>query len=263
MKHHGPRDEEHLESLSAIPVSLTPPTGRPPPRRPGVRPVDRRRRIGSVFGFCLAVGALGYLFLPDQKHFSAPGVMNTGHETIGCDSCHRSAPGTVRQQLQADVRYLAGLRKSPADFGMREVLNKDCLACHERPFDRHPVFRFNEPRFVEVRQVLAPQQCESCHREHSGARVTVESGYCRNCHGALEMKNDPLDTPHAQLVREGRWSTCLGCHDFHGNHVMQTSTRLAEALPPAQINNYFRGDVSPYPPQLRKPAQRNRADRGD
>jgi hypothetical protein len=211
----------------------------------------------------LAAFAMGFFLFPGQEHLTAPGTMNTGHEKLACVNCHRRAPGTARQQLQADARYLLGWRDAPADFGLRGVSNEDCLACHERPFDRHPVFRFTEPRFAEVRKTLAPHRCLSCHGEHSGARVTVQAGYCVRCHDALEMKNDPLNVPHVQLVREGRWLTCLGCHDFHGNHIMDSGKRLADGAAARQVQLYFEGGASPYPSQLRKPARKQRADRDD
>ena len=179
---------------------------------------------------------------------------------LDCTGCHRPAPGSVRQQIQAGTRFLLGLRETPVDFGFRAVENGDCQACHERPFDRHPVYRFNEPRFADARKEIAPQRCASCHREHSGRRVTVEPDYCRHCHGELEMKNDPLDVSHATLVRESRWLSCLGCHDFHGNHVMKSSTRFADAFSALSVERYFEGDVSPYARQLRKPARQKRAD---
>jgi hypothetical protein len=221
-------------------------------------PGSRRRRSGAKIGFALATVTLGFLLAPGQEHLHAPGRMNAGHENLSCESCHRPAPGTTRQQLQANARHLFGLRQHPADFGQKAVDNTDCLACHERPFDRHPVFRFNEPRFVEARKELGPQLCESCHTEHQGARVTAETGYCRTCHADLEMKNDPLDVPHAKLVRDERWDTCLGCHDYHGNHVMKTATRLADRAPASRIEGYFAGRSSPYPGRLKKAAREKR-----
>jgi hypothetical protein len=219
--------------------------------------------VGVVVGGCLTAAALGFFLLPGQEHLTAPGIMNTGHVKLACANCHRPAPGTVRQQLQADARYLIGLRESPADFGLRRVNNDDCLACHERPFDRHPAFRFSEPRFAEARQTLGADRCQSCHREHSGARVTVKAGYCRGCHGTLEMKKDPLDVSHIVLVRQARWLSCLGCHDFHGNHVMEAQTRLADAFDTRRIQSYFDGGASPYPARVRKPASKQRGDRDD
>lgn len=186
--------------------------------------------------------------------------MNTGHESLACDSCHRPADGTIRQQLQANVKYWLGMRKTEADFGNKDVGNADCLQCHERPFDRHPVFRFNEPRFREARQAIAPQNCVSCHREHSDVRVTARSGYCVECHSDLELKNDPIDVSHVDLARQQRWQTCLGCHDFHGNHVMDTPKRLSDAHSLAELDRYFAGGKSPYPNELRARARKERLD---
>jgi hypothetical protein len=262
MKHSGPRNKVLQDSDSTIPVLLESELPRPSsPRPPAVQTVGRRRRAGIFFGLTLTAAALAFFLFPGQEHLTAPGTMNTGHEKVACTNCHQQAAGTVRQQLQADARYLLGLRETPADFGLRGVGNDDCLACHERPFDRHPVFRFTEPRFAEAREKLAPHRCQSCHREHSGARVTAQAGYCVNCHGTLEMKNDPLNIPHVELVRQGRWLTCLGCHDFHGNHVMDSRTRVADGMAARQIQSYFEGGESPYPSQLRKPARQKRADR--
>jgi hypothetical protein len=151
-----------------------------------------------------------------------------------------------------------GLRKTAADFGNRDVVNADCLACHERPFDRHPVFRFNEPRFERARAELGAHRCESCHLEHQGNKVRVKTTYCSTCHGDLTMENDPLDVPHAQLVQAKRWDTCLGCHDFHGNHLRETPTALDAALSPDRIEAYFRGAPTPWGEELRAPASKVR-----
>ena len=258
MKPKGPIGRQD-DSLSAVAVSSD--ERRSSARRGAAPPSTVRRRAGIVIGICLANAALCALFAPGLEYLTAPGAMNTGHEQLDCASCHRPAPGTVRQQIQAGTRFVLGLRETPVDFGFQKVENDDCYACHERPFDRHPVFRFTEPRFSDVRSAIAPQRCASCHREHSGRRVTVEPGYCRHCHGELEMKNDPLDVPHATLVREGLWLSCLGCHDFHGNHVMKSPSHLAEAIPSLGVGRYFQGDASPYPKELKTPARQKRDDR--
>ena len=40
------------------------------------------------------------------------------------------------------------------------------------------------------------QQCVSCHREHSGARITAAStGYCVSCHADMKVKDDKIDPP--------------------------------------------------------------------
>jgi hypothetical protein len=264
MKQRGPRDELLPDSHSTIPVSVEAAPPRSVARHTlSLRSARGRRRIGVASGVALAIAAVAFLLLPEQAHLSAPGTMNAGHERLECAGCHRPAPGTIRQQLQADARFVLGKRASLADFGARDVRNDDCLACHERPFDRHPAFRFTEPRFAEVRTTLAPHRCESCHREHSGARVTVQAGYCARCHDQLEMKKDPLDVPHVELVRQGQWLTCLGCHDFHGNHLMEKRTKIGSAIDAGQIQRYFEGGASPYPALLRKPASQTRVQHDD
>jgi formate-dependent nitrite reductase cytochrome c552 subunit len=211
-------------------------------------------------GAGLSLATLGALSAAENQGFRAPGSMNRGHERMACESCHEPAPGSLRQQLQANVRYALGLRHSAADFGSMNVENATCSSCHERPFDRHPVSRFKEPRFAKVREKLVVDRCESCHSEHTGKRVTVDNGFCQNCHGDLTMKDDPLDTPHAELVAKGRWLSCLGCHDFHGNHVMKTETRLGNASTAGAIDTYFAGGPTPYPKSLRKPARQEQDD---
>jgi hypothetical protein len=254
-----PRDRQD-DSLSAVAISSEKKARRSDARRGAALTPSMRRPTGIALGLCLGTAALCALLAPGQEHFTAPGRMNVGHEQLACTSCHRPAPGTVRQQIQAGTRYLFGWRETPVDFGFRAVKNEDCQACHERPFDRHPVYRFNEPRFAEARKAIAPQHCASCHQEHSGRRVTVEAGNCRLCHGDLEMKDDPLDVPHATLVKESMWLSCLGCHDFHRTHVMKSATHLADAISAVDVERYFQGAASLYSKQLRKPARRERAD---
>jgi ribosomal protein L37AE/L43A len=218
----------------------------------------RRRNLGVGLGIAASAAVIIALQLPSNAQLSAPGAMNTGHSALPCSSCHEAAPGSMRQQIQANVRYWLGLRRTPADFGASDVDSADCTSCHARAFDRHPVTRFTEPRFDQARRELAPQRCESCHKEHSGARVTVDPSYCRHCHQDMAVEQDPLDTPHVELVGAGRWTTCLGCHDFHGNHMMSTKRTLAERVPMAALDSYFRGGASPYPGQLRHVAKQER-----
>jgi hypothetical protein len=223
--------------------------------------LNRRRRVGSVLGSVIASLALAGLLWPGNEHWSAPGPMNTGHEQLTCDSCHQPAPGTARQQLQANARFALGLRAEPVDFGERSVENADCLSCHERRFDRHPVSRFTEPRFEKARAAVTVQHCEGCHREHSGMRVTSATTVCENCHADIKLRADPLDVSHETLARERRFSTCLGCHDFHGNHVMKPAEHISEVIALDRIEAYLRGGKSPYPAELRMPAKRTNKER--
>jgi Cytochrome c3 len=198
--------------------------------------------------------SLVLLALPGRERLRAAGPANSGHEQLDCVQCHTPADGTVRQQVQANFRHLVGLRSAGADFLHRPVENVDCLACHQNPDDRHPVYRFEEPRFAEVRATLAPQNCVSCHSEHSGRRVTAEPTMCVSCHTDTEIKNDPAVPSHAQLLAEERWSTCLQCHDFHGNHVRTTPNRLVEALVLGDVEKYLAGGPAVYGTEVRYPA---------
>jgi len=201
---------------------------------------------GYIIGAVLSVVILGILSLADLHHLRAPGEFNTGHEKLECKECHESADGSVRQQIQANMSYLFGQRTTLAAFNFAFPDNKDCLACHEREDDKHPVYRFNEPRFLEARKAIQPQYCVSCHKEHTGVRVTSSPENCQYCHEEIEVKDDPLDISHADLIKLKDWDTCLTCHDFHGNHVMETPKHTKDMLDKKRITDYFKGGKDPY-----------------
>lgn len=211
-----------------------------------MRPVVRRQ-LGIAIGVVLGGALLVILNAPGCEQLHAPGPMNTGHAEVACDGCHKPARGTLRQQLQNAARHGLGMPAVELDIGYRAVTNTECLACHDRPSDRHPVFRFLEPRFADARARLHPEQCASCHAEHQGARVTaVDITYCRECHQDTKLADDPLDVSHRDLVAEERWDTCLRCHDYHGNHAAEPPRRLDDMIPLDSIRTYFRGGPSPY-----------------
>jgi len=198
-------------------------------------------------GACVGLAAWVFSAFPAGERLHAKGPMNTGHGQVACAACHQDAPGSFRQQIQANLRYAFGRRETPATFGRLPVGNENCLACHERPNDRHPVYRFLEPRFAPVREKLKPHQCASCHAEHHGKRVTLaETGYCVNCHKDTRLKKDPVDVSHADLIARKQWDSCLGCHDFHGNHIIKSETVIDKRIPVEKIRAYFDGGPSPY-----------------
>lgn len=205
--------------------------------------------LGFKIGAALSLAFLALLLSPAFERLDASGPANAGHQGLRCASCHDRAPGTTRQQLQANLRHALGLRRTAVDFGHRAVGNQVCLDCHGRPADNHPVYRFNEPRFAAARRAIEPQLCVSCHREHRGVRVTAGITFCRHCHRDLEVRDDPLDVSHRQLTADGDWPSCLGCHDFHGNHRMELRKVRAEALSEERIEAYFAGAPSPYSDQ--------------
>jgi hypothetical protein len=203
-------------------------------------------KMGYVLGLIGAVFILLLITIPEREQWHALGEANPGHEDLACTDCHTPAEGTMRQQLQANARAFFGFRDSGVTFGFEDVTNDNCLACHARPNDRHPVFRFLESRFVEARAAIAPQYCESCHLEHQGERVSIEPTYCVYCHTDLDLRDDPLDVPHVELVATEAWETCLQSHDYHGNHIMATPTTQEDMISLQAVEDYFADGPSPY-----------------
>ena len=199
-----------------------------------------------ALGIVLALAAIVATLAPAGERFHAKGPPNTGHEALGCRDCHTPARGTVRQQLQAKIHHQLGWRRTAASFGHDPVTNSQCLSCHAREQDAHPVHRFLEPRFAEARRAFGVAACVPCHREHEGVRVTMAPTICAACHADMDLKRDTLDVSHRQLSATGQWTTCLGCHDFHGNHRRTAQTRIADAYSAAAIAAYLAGGPSPY-----------------
>ena len=208
--------------------------------------LTKRQKWAYLASLLLAPVVVGILLHPDNASLHTHGPMNTGHENLKCNACHKPAPGTLRQRLQINARYLIGLEDLVIPLGNLKVDNQACMQCHQRPNDRHPVYRFNEPKYTKLRQTLGPHQCNSCHKEHSGKRITSNNTFCNHCHDELKLKNDPLDTSHHILVQQKKWSSCLGCHDYHGNHKRDVPTKLAQKITDTKINNYFATGESPY-----------------
>lgn len=214
-----------------------------------ISPKRKRQVIGMCAGVLLSVVAYVVLLIPSNEDLVSLGPMNTGHEELQCIDCHTKAPGTALQQIQANFMHMIGARNNDVEFGHLDVDTKKCQGCHDRPNDRHPVHRFQETRFADARKNIEVTQCETCHLEHQGVRLTIavnEATYCKNCHEDLDMKNDPLDVPHAQLIKEEKWSTCLQCHDFHGNHFMKTAEHMKDTVSIEALKAYFEGGESPY-----------------
>ncbi len=205
------------------------------------------RYIGLLAGIALGLLLVGFLNFPGRNSVVAKGPLNTGHEGLGCQECHAPVRGTVAQEVSSNVYPWLGLRKSTIGFGSEDVDSKDCLACHERPDDRHPISRFLEPRFAEVRGHIKVYECMACHTEHQGKRVTLPTiGFCTHCHQGTELKNDPISPTHVELVRSESWDTCLQWHDFHGNHKITTPQRIEEGVSEERVWSYFNGAPSPY-----------------
>lgn len=210
-------------------------------------PLRKRQYIGSLIG--IGIGLIIFIILPQKQaeDYLSLGPMNTGHEGLSCNACHTDAKGTLMQQLQSNISYAFGQRRTSADFGTENVDNKKCLECHDRPNDRHPTFRFLEPRFKDAIAEINATQCETCHLEHNDTRVVFEdANFCVNCHYDLEVKNDPIDVPHSILIEQKEWNTCLQCHDFHGNHVYKVAEKMKDTIPLKEIRAYLAGGKDPF-----------------
>jgi Cytochrome c3 len=223
-----------------------------PPTKSPERPI---KRAAYVTGAVVGAATLALLVVPHAQRFYAKGPANTGHDKLACTECHKEAPGTMRQQLQAKAQFWLGWRTTDAAFGHLPVGNDQCVSCHARDQDAHPVHRFLEPRFAEARAELGAQSCSSCHREHKGVRATMTPTSCATCHQDMDLKRDPLDVSHRELAQRKQWSTCLGCHDFHGNHRRVAQTRFDDAHPLSAVIDYLAGGPSPYGQDLKYPTR--------
>lgn len=212
-----------------------------------VSPLRKRQFLGGIIGLLLGLSMFYILTLDATEAYVSIGPMNTGHEGLSCFACHADAKGNLMQQLQSNASHAFGAREEGVDFGTQDVTVDNCLQCHDRPNDRHPTYRFSEPRFKEAVSHINATTCITCHTEHQEERVSVASiNYCMNCHQDLEVENDPIDIPHKNLIAADQWFTCIQCHDFHGNHKYDVPTKLADTIPMHVIQSYFDGGEDPY-----------------
>jgi len=212
-----------------------------------VNPLRQRQFIGIISGVLIGAGIFYFLTLKSSEEYVSLGPANTGHDDLSCVVCHADATGNLGQQLQSNISYAVGVRKSSVDFGTKDVTADNCLQCHDRPNDRHPIYRFEEPRFKDALKNIDATTCITCHSEHHGERVTLPAGdFCINCHQDLEVENDPLDIEHKLLIAKGEWSTCLQCHDFHGNHKYHVPEKMKDTIPVKNVLDYFKGGKDPY-----------------
>lgn len=208
----------------------------------------RTQEQQQAYGLGLIVAAIGVvvLLLPGNESWHAAGPQNIGHSNVECGECHTIAPGSLTGQAFNNMMHAVGLSDSATPFIYKPAGNEQCLACHENPDDRHPVAKFMKPEFAKARQAMAVQFCVSCHQEHLGVRVSVTPRICQYCHQDTALDDDPVDVPHAILIKEERWETCLGCHDFHGNHERKVPKMMSQILTEERIQHYLDGGKSPY-----------------
>lgn len=212
-----------------------------------INPLRKRQFIGGILGILIGVIAFFFFTLDSSEDYVSIGPMNTGHEDLSCVTCHSDAKGNLSQQLQSNVQYALGMREHSVDFGTENVDADNCLQCHDRANDRHPIYRFSEPRFKDAIKQIDATTCLTCHAEHQAKRVTLANvNYCVNCHADMEVDDDPLDISHKDLIAEEKWSTCMQCHDFHGNHRYEVPEQLSDTIPIKAIKGYMEGGKDPF-----------------
>jgi hypothetical protein len=214
----------------------------------GASPAPARspRQRAYAAGMLLSVLPL-LLLLPALQEVRPHGHPNVGHEQLQCVACHVDSPASTRQVFQAKVKHALGLRRTGAELGMRTVGNATCVQCHANPGDRHAPHRFLEPRFEQARAQTGAEQCVSCHREHSQARVTAPTAtWCVACHADLKVRDDRTSPTHDHLVQQKRFDTCLQCHDYHGNHRWNAPLRLQDGATLQRLQHYLKDGPSPY-----------------
>ena len=83
--------------------------------------------------------------------------------------------------------------------------------------------------------------------EHEAKRVTISNtNYCINCHKNISLKDEVINPTHESLAASNSWSTCLQCHDFHGNHIRFTPKNWKDTIPQEKLKLYFEGGTDPY-----------------
>jgi hypothetical protein len=185
--------------------------------------------------------------IANLQRMHSDGEIQNGHDSLVCLDCHQKSDGNIRQQLQAIAHNYLIENVYKVNFAFAPVDSQNCIDCHQRANERHPIYRFNEPRFIEALDEVKANTCLGCHSEHKDERVSfVQVSFCSSCHEDLKMKNDPLDIKHEQIVAEDNWGSCLGCHDFHGNHIRSTPVTLDSAFNQNLIKDYFANGASPY-----------------
>ena len=62
----------------------------------------------------------------------------------------------------------------------------------------------------------------------------------------MKVKDDRTSPTHDFLVRNKQWTTCLQCHDYHGNHKWNAPLRLQDGATLEVLNKYLQGGPSPF-----------------
>ena len=220
-------------------------------------------RTGPLWvGLIVTVTLITAFNSPEQEQLLSPGGDREMHEGMACEQCHQETPGTLRQQVQANVHHWLGFRESGVGFITDPVGSEDCQDCHEMPGNLHPIHRFAHSEYFELREILGQHECSGCHDHHSPVNVVHSMTFCMHCHETWGNKPDTITPRHTTLIAEERWETCLQCHEFHGSRGHQEPTLLSEAFSVEQIQQYLDGNQpAPYSGKLPKYPEERKSQR--
>lgn len=110
-------------------------------------------------------------------------------------------------------------------------LPKTCSRCHsdKKLMDAHhlpsDIFKQYETsvhgRSLYEKKDMSAATCASCHGSHGAVPPGVKdvATTCGKCH--VNERKYFLESPHAKLEKEGRFSECISCH---GNHAVQPAS---------------------------------------
>ncbi len=148
---------------------------------------------------------LGYAMFAEHSDRTVfmPGPLSPGHHQLqeACAVCHTDP------------------------LGGPEVLQHACVDCHgderRKPFDSHPVTKFQDPRNADRLENIDALHCVTCHTEHR-PEITAKNGVtqpadlCFHCHRDI-AKDRPS---HSDFPFDGCKTS--GCHNFHDNRALYT-----------------------------------------
>ena len=180
-----------------------------------IAPSNRPLWVLWLFLSSLLVSYLAHaMFSATDKTVFMPGPLSAGHHQLAesCGSCHTDA------------------------LGGGPVLQASCESCHGnvrvKPFDSHPVSKFEDPRNADLLLKVNATQCVSCHTEHK-PEITLTDGLtqpldlCYHCHSDVG-ENRPSH-------KDMSFMTCkdAGCHNFHNNRALYTDflVKHMDAMP--------------------------------
>jgi len=139
-----------------------------------------------------------------DKTVFMPGPLTSGHHQLqlDCTACHTEP------------------------LGGGEVLQQACVDCHgderRKPFDSHPVTKFQDPRNADRLGEIDALHCVTCHTEHR-PEITARDGVtqppdlCFHCH--VDIAEDRPS--HRDFPFDG--CKASGCHNFHDNRALYTN----------------------------------------